>query len=160
MYHFKKTTTTTTITITTTTTTNTTTTTMEQEYKTKILRGKGTPITPGTIRIYFPADFLEFSIDENELPAPQLGGNLRPHVCDNEEATPKPATSQPSWADFHPELAAKSSGGPVKDTAVVKAYKEDLAIRERASKRKAEEVTEDSLMVLKRKSFFYYFLKS
>ena len=60
---------------------------------------------------------------------------------------------QPSWADLHPELAAKSSGGPIKDTAVVKAYREDLAMRERASKRKAEEVTEDSLKVLKRKSF-------
>ena len=127
---------------------------MAQEYKPKILRGKGTPITPGTIRRYVPADFPEFSSDEEELPAPRLGGNFRPHDCDNEEPTSSKAVSvQPSWADLHPELAAKSSGGPVKDTAVVKAYREDLAMRERASKRKAEEVTEDSLKVLKRKSF-------
>ena len=127
---------------------------MEQEYKTKILRGKGTPITPGTIRVYVPAEYTEFSSDEEELPAPPLqGGHFRPHACDNEEVTPKPATSQPSWTDLHPELAAKSSGGPVKDTAVVKAYKEDLAIRERASKRKAEEVTAATLKDLKRRSF-------
>ena len=106
---------------------------MKTSYKAKILRGKGTPITPGTIRKYVPADFPEFSSDEEELPAPQLGGNFRPLACDNEEPTTSQATSsQPSWADLHPELAAKSSGGPVKDTAVVKAYKDDLAIRERA----------------------------
>ena len=100
-------------------------------------------------------DFPELSSDEEELPTPQLGGNFRPLACDNEEPTTSQATSsQPSWADLHPELAAKSSGDPTKDNAVVKAYKEDLAIRERASKRKAEEVTEDSLKVLKRQSFF------
>ena len=93
---------------------------MEAPSKAKILRGKGTPITPGTIRRYVPADFPEFSSDEEELPAP--GGNFRPHACDNEEPTTSQAvSSQPSWADLHPELAAKSSGGPVKDTAVIKA---------------------------------------
>ena len=131
---------------------------METSYKPKILRGKGTPITPGTIRRYVPADFPEFSSDEEELPAPQLGGNFRPQACDNEEPQPsQTASSQPSWADLHPELAAKSSGGPVKDTAVVIAYREDLAKRERAGKRKAEEVTSASLKVLKRKSFFINF---
>ena len=74
----------------------------------------------------------------------------------------QPLTSQgtsslPRWSDLHPELAAKSSGGPVKDTAVVIAYVEELFKRERAEKRKAEEVTTASLKALKRKYFFYYF---
>ena len=128
---------------------------MESEYKAKIIRGKGTPITPGTIQRYVPADFPEFSSDEEELPAPpQQSGNFRPHACDNEEPTSsQAASSQPSWTDLHPKFAANSSGGPVKDIDVVKAYKEDLAVIERPSKRKAEEITADLLMVLKRKSF-------
>ena len=131
---------------------------MESENKAKILRGKGTPFTPGTIRVYVPAEYPEFSSDEEELPKPpQQGGNFRPHDCDNEvPSTSQAAASRPSWTDLHPELAAKSSEGPVKDTAVVKAYKDDLAVRERASKRKAEDITAYSLMVLKRKSFYYY----
>ena len=123
------------------------------------LVGKNAPVKPGTIRRRVPAEFPEFSSDEEELPAvPRIGGNFRPHVCENEEPQPsQTASSQPSWADLHPELAAKSSGGPVKDTAVVIAYREDLAKRERAGKRKAEEVTSASLKVLKRKSFFINF---
>ena len=71
-------------------------------------------------------------------------------------STSQAASSQPSWADLHPELAAKSSGGPIKDTAVVIAYRADLVKRERAGKRKAEEVTSASLKVLKRKSFLLF----
>ena len=100
------------------------------EYK-KTLVGKDSPVKPGTIRRYVPASYPEFSSDEEELPeTPRIGGNFRPHACDNEEVQPQPTTSQPCWADLHPELAAKSSGGPVKDTAVVKAYREDLVKRE------------------------------
>ena len=29
----------------------------------------------------------------------RIGGNFRPQACDNEELTPQPSTSQPSWAD-------------------------------------------------------------
>ena len=125
----------------------------------RTLVGKDAPVKPGTIRRRVPAEFPEFSSDEEELPAvPRIGGNFRPQACDNEEPQPsQTASSQPSWADLHPELAAKSSGGPVKDTAVVIAYREDLAKRERAGKRKAEEVTANSLKVLKRKSFFINF---
>ena len=125
----------------------------------RTLVGKDAPVKPGTIRRRVPAEFPEFSSDEEELPAvPRIGGNFRPHVCENEEpSTSHTASSQPSWADLHPELAAKSSGGLVKDTAVVIAYREDLAKRERAGKRKAEEVTSASLKVLKRKSFFINF---
>ena len=125
----------------------------------RTLVGKNAPVKPGTIRRRVPSEFPEFSSDEGELPAvPRIGGNLRPHACDKEEpSTFQAASSQPSWADLHPELAAKSSGGPVKDTAVVIAYREDLAKRERAGKRKAEEVTANSLKVLKRKSFFINF---
>ena len=122
------------------------------------LVGKNAPVKPGTIRRRVPAEFPEFSSDEEELPAvPRIGGNFRPHACDNEEPSPSQGTtSQPSWADLHPELAAKSSGGPIKDTAVVIAYREDLAKRERAGKRKAEEITANSLKVLKRKSFLLF----
>ena len=121
----------------------------------RTLVGKDAPVKPGTIRRRVPAEFPEFSSDEEELPAvPRIGGNFRPRACDNEEpSTSQAASSQPSWADLHPELAAKSSGGPIKDTAVVIAYREDLAKRERAGKQKAEEVTSTSLKVLKRKSF-------
>ena len=39
---------------------------------------------PGTIRRRVPAEYREFSSDEEELPAtPRQGGNFRPHVCDN-----------------------------------------------------------------------------
>ena len=124
----------------------------------RTLVGKDAPVKPGTIRRRVPAEFPEFSSDEEELPAvPRIGGNFRPHVCENEEPQPSQGTpSQPSWADLHPELAAKSSGGPIKDTAVVIAYREDLAQRERAGKRKAEEVTANSLKVLKRRSFLLF----
>ena len=72
-------------------------------------------------------------------------------------STSQAASLQPSWADHHPELAAKSSGGAVKDTAFVKAYREDLAKRERAKKRTAEEVISASLKArLKRKSFLLF----
>ena len=117
---------------------------------TKILRGKNTPVTPGTIRKYIPADFPELSSNDEELPEPQ---GLRLHACDTEEVTTLTATSQPSWADLHPELTTKSSGGRVEDLPVVKAYREDLATRERPEKRKAEEVTAATLKALKRKSF-------
>ena len=66
----------------------------------------------GTIRRRVPAEFPEFSSDEEELPeTPRIGGNFRPHACDNKEVQPstsQAASSQPSWADLHPELAAKS----------------------------------------------------
>ena len=109
----------------------------------RTLVGKDAPIKPGTICRRVPAEYPEFSSDEEEFPAvPRQGGNFRPHACDDEKPSPsQAASSQSSWADLHPELAAKSSGGPIKDTAVVIAYREDLAKRERAEKRKAEEVT-------------------
>ena len=57
----------------------------------RTLVGKDAPVKPGTIRRRVPAEFPEFSSDEEELPAvPRIGGNFRPHACDNEE----PSTSQ------------------------------------------------------------------
>ena len=73
--------------------------------------------------------------DEKELPETQrIAGSFRLHACDNEEVT-----TQANWADLHPELVAKSSGGRVEDLPVVKAFRENLAKRERAEKRKADE---------------------
>ena len=89
----------------------------------RTLVGKDAPIKPGTIRRSVPAEYPEFSSDEEELPAvPKQGGNFRPHACDNEKpSTSQAASSQPSWADLNPELAAKSKiGGRVED------YKHDL----------------------------------
>ena len=54
-------------------------------------------------------------------------GEFRPYRCNNEEVTPQPTISQPSWADLHPELTAKSSGSRVEDLPVVKSYKEDYS---------------------------------
>ena len=72
--------------------------------------------------------------------------------CDKVPSPPK--TSQPNWAELHPELDAKSKiCGRVEDTAIVKVYREDLAVIERAEKRKAEDVTAASLKELKLKSF-------
>ena len=79
---------------------------METSYKARILRGKGTPITPGSNRKFVPADYPEFSTDEEELPPPQLGGNFRPQACDNEEPQPtisQAVSSQSRWAVLHPE---------------------------------------------------------
>ena len=87
----------------------------------------------------------------------RIVGSFRPHACDNEEVPPQATSYHPSWAALYPELAAKSSGGRVEDLPVVKAYKEDLAKRKLAEKRKAEEVTEATLKALKRNSFYYYF---
>ena len=107
------------------------------------------PVKPGTIRRYVPADYPEFSSDEEESPeTSRIGGNFRPLACDNEKLTGQPITPQLSWADTYPELASKSSGGLVKDLQVVKAYKKDLA-----KSRKAEDIGEKTLKELKRKSF-------
>ena len=92
----------------------------------------GWPVKPGTIRKYVPGTYLE---------------NDRSRA---EEVQPLPTTPQPSWAEIHPELAAKSSGSRVEDLPVVKEYKEDLAKRERAEKRKAEDFDEKTLKALKR----------
>ena len=59
-----------------------------------------------------------------------------PIANENEEVFPQSTNSQPSWSDLHPELAAKSKvGGHVEDLPIVKAYREDLAKRERVEKR-------------------------
>ena len=61
-----------------------------EEYA-KRLVGKGSRVKPGTIRRYVPADFPEFSSDEEELPkTSRIGGNFRPHACDNLEVQPQP----------------------------------------------------------------------
>ena len=63
----------------------------------KTLVGKDAPVKPGTIRRYVPAEYVEFSSDEEELPdPPRIGGNIRPHACDNVEVTPQPSTPQPN----------------------------------------------------------------
>ena len=66
----------------------------------RTLVGKDAPIKPGTILRQVPAEYPEFSSDEEELPTvSRQGGNFRPHACDNEEVQPstsQAASSQPS----------------------------------------------------------------